>query len=502
MSGCWSPVLCQLLGLPLLCVAVVVSYSTDNAVKNHWYSTMRRSMRRIAKKLKQQQAVSQKNKQRAAAAHAARVAAAAGTHAAAAALSSTDASASASAAASYDATDPGAYVGRGVCWAVCAGVVLTCHARLCSLTDVVQNLKSTDQALFMRCFSLLQNSLTGLSEDGSHAHRLPASSVPAGLSQTLKSLDAVKTKGAGKAPSTRATGGKRKRRDLSITVEEPPASAPMNGAASAAPAAAAGNGAAAAAGAGGVGVPDTPRRRLHTQMLLRLLSQARNTPTAASAAAAAAAAGHAPASSTGMAAAAATQQPAPRKRRRKTVPAPGSTAPPASSGAVFSGLPASDPVSALMSGADSLRPEQLQQVRGMLWCGVFCCAILWCGVVWYGDSALLAVVVHLPMPCLACPVQLAVQAGVVPASTPVEAVQSLLTPRSSAIAAAGGGGGRHFDFSMPPPSDMPPTPSLDLDANDIAEFFSMPSPYPRHADGFAFPYVLPAWLQDVGRTLT
>jgi len=116
-------------GLPLLCVAVVVSYSTDNAVKNHWYSTMRRSMRRIAKKLKQQQAVSQKNKQRAAAAHAARVAAAAGTHAAAAALSSTDASASASAAASYDATDPGAYVGRGVCWAVCAGVVLTCDAR-------------------------------------------------------------------------------------------------------------------------------------------------------------------------------------------------------------------------------------------------------------------------------------------------------------------------------------------------------------------------------------
>ena len=124
-----------------------------------------------------------------------------------------------------------------------------------------------------------------------------------------------------------------------------------------------------------------------------------------------------------------------------------------------------------------------------------------CGVV-LCDSALLAVVVHLPMPCLACPVQLAVQAGVVPASTPVEAVQSLLTPRSSAIAAAGGGGGRHFDFSMPPPSDMPPTPSLDLDANDIAEFFSMPSPYPRHADGFAFPYVLPAWLQDVGRTLT
>lgn len=137
---------------------------------------------------------------------------------------------------------------------------------------------------------------------------------------------------------------------------------------------------------------------------------------------------------------------------------------------------------ALLTGASILQPDQLQAVRVVMSVCLGLCRFF---SFFYVALFLVAgVCAHLVCVCnpltrvpACCDSQLAIEAGVVPPSTPVEAVQSLLTPRTAAMADAKLS---HFDFStaMPPPP-TPTNSALDLDAADIAEFFNMPSPFPR-----------------------
>lgn len=159
-----------------------------------------------------------------------------------------------------------------------------------SLKQVVNKLSGPDARLFQRCYTLLQNSLNRTTDDNGHTTQLPASSVPAVLSGALKSMNAVRCVVAHThmASSTRVftcssspfqvrqkpkgSTKRSKRRNLSINVNAgavvPDATPPA---------------AAVVQHAPPMFVPETPRRRLHTQLLLRLLSQAQSEPGAVAA---------------------------------------------------------------------------------------------------------------------------------------------------------------------------------------------------------------------------
>ena len=105
------------------------------------------------------------------------------------------------------------------------------HRLLChSLNSVIGNLNSSDAALFQRCYSLLQSSLSS------------------GRQKQTKTTKG----GAGGGVKRKRSPQKRKREDLRIS-----ANSPRNP---------------DGASASGLGLPETPRRALHTQLLLQLMS--------------------------------------------------------------------------------------------------------------------------------------------------------------------------------------------------------------------------------------